>query len=357
MSKYYQKDQNQHKRVFIKRISFICCATVVMSVAILLILLYYNSSLKYQQRSFYQKLSDGLDVDILIVGDSIGAVTGEKSWTYILEHTIEEAYDIDARITNVSMGGNTSYAGYVRVNTLDDGIDYDLAILCYGQNDNLDNFNLYYESIIRAIYLKYESCSIISILESSQRQYTEKMLAIEELAEYYNIPVADTIAAFNNSVYKYDELSNDGVHPNDAGNQIYAETVLEIINQCVKADRVHDSRPEAYVEGVEVFDSFLYIDVKKFEIIDDTTIQIDTTILGSPIMGIDYSYQSGEQVTEIYIDGKLYSAPTVTFNYDFSQRHINIIGKSCEVCQNIKIVFENAEALEGFYGLVFSNIK
>lgn len=38
-------------------------------------------------------------------------------------------------VTNVSMGGNTSYAGYVRTMDLDDSTDYDLAIICYGQND------------------------------------------------------------------------------------------------------------------------------------------------------------------------------------------------------------------------------
>lgn len=69
-------------------------------------------------------------------------------------------------VTNVSMGGNTSYAGYVRTMDLDDSPDYDLAIICYGQNDGSDSFSTYYESTIQAIKSKYPDCSIISILES-----------------------------------------------------------------------------------------------------------------------------------------------------------------------------------------------
>lgn len=73
------------------------------------------------------------------------------------------------------MGGNTSYAGYVRTMALNDGVDYDLAIICYGQNDALEGFSTNYEAVIRAIERKYSDCSIISTLESSQREYTEKM--------------------------------------------------------------------------------------------------------------------------------------------------------------------------------------
>lgn len=173
---------------------------------------------------------------------------------------------------------------------------------------------------------------------------------------YYDIPVVDTIATFNNSEYEYDELSDDGVHPNDTGKQIYADTVLDVINDCVESDRGYDSRPEAYVDGVEMFNSFTYVSVDEFTVVDDTTVSVKLTMPSTAIMGIDYTYQSGEQVTEIYVDGELYVAPMVTFDYDFSQRHILIVGRNCGVNESIEIRFENAEALDGFYGLAFSNI-
>lgn len=111
----------------------------------------------------------------------------------------------------------------------------DLAIICYGQNDRTDGFSTNYESIIRTIRTKYPDCSIISILESSQREYTEKMTTIQSICEHYGIPVADTIDAFNNSGKAYDDLSSDGVHPNDAGQEIYFETVKAVIDDNVAA--------------------------------------------------------------------------------------------------------------------------
>lgn len=171
--------------------------------------------------SFYQKLTDRFDVNVLIVGDSIGAGVGTETegqqWFKQLQTYLRTVNKSKVSVTNISMGGNASYAGYVRTMALRDDVNYDLAIICYGQNDRTDGFSTNYESIIRAIRSKYPDCSIISILESSQREYTEKMTAIQSICEHYDIPVVDTIDAFKNSGKAYDDLSNDGVHPNDAG--------------------------------------------------------------------------------------------------------------------------------------------
>lgn len=38
---------------------------------------------------------------------------------------------------------------------LNDAVDYDLAIICYGQNDDIDSFSRNDETIIQAIRSKY----------------------------------------------------------------------------------------------------------------------------------------------------------------------------------------------------------
>lgn len=305
--------------------------------------------------SFYEKLDKGYDVNILIVGDSIGATSGASDdahrWTTLLRSYLTEQYGGTVTITNVSMGGNASYAGYSRVMMLDDGIDYDLAIICYGQNDSTEGFSLYYESIIRAISGKYEKCSIISILESSQRSYTEKMVAIQEICEYYDIPVADTIAPFAEDYASY---TGDGTHPNDAGQAIYAEVMEEVIDQGVyDLKDFPDYDLEPMNEGVTVFDNFRYIAADEFERTDDMTYTI-TGLSIEGVFGIDYSYQSGDNVTEIYVDGELFAAPTRTFDYDFSQRHILIVSDDCTVENEIRIVFSSKELADAFRGLIFS---
>ena len=304
--------------------------------------------------SFYQKLVDGFDVNVLVVGDSIAeGGQGENGWCTLLQNNLRKTYGNSVSFTNVSMGGNASYAGYVRTMALNDDVDYDMAIICYGQNDGTDGFSTNYESIIRAIRSKYPDCSIISILESSQREYTEKMTTIQSICEHYSIPVADTIAAFNNSGKAYDDLTGDGVHPNDAGQEIYYETVKAVIDDNVAASTGKMADVDVINADVHKFDNFVWYGADKdFERVDDTTFTLNASASG--VFGIDYTFESGDNKADIYVDGELYESSTVTFNYDFSQRHIMVVSDDCTVEKKIKVVFNSKEQADGFRGMGFS---
>lgn len=307
--------------------------------------------------SFYQKMANDLDVNVLIVGDSIGEGAGTetdgKQWFKQLKSYLEKINNGRVLFENVSMGGNASYAGYVRTMTLDDDVDYDLVIICYGQNDYTDGFSTNYESIIRAIRSKYPDSSIISILESSQREYTEKMTIIQSICKHYSIPIADTIKAFNDSEKEYEDLTGDGVHPNDAGQKIYFETVKTIIDKNIALSTGKMKDTDVINPDVHKFDNFVWYDANSdFERLDDTTFRIKAKIAG--IMGIDYTYKSGNNKADIYVDGVLYKSPTVTFNYDFSQRHILVVSEDCSVKNDIKVVFNTKEQADGFKGMCFS---
>lgn len=215
--------------------------------------------------SFFQKLADGLNVSILIVGDSIGAGTGtgaetaNGTWYTLLREELWQQYHVRAELTN----GNTSYAGYARVASLKDQQGYDLAIICYGENDAKEDFSLYYESIIRTIRRKYPDCSVLSILESSQRAYTEKMQIIQQLSDAYGYLVVDTIAPF---LTNYDMLTGDGIHPNDKGQQIYFEEVFSVISKGVEEYRGKDpDMPSPVNASVADFDAFKAVTVDEFE--------------------------------------------------------------------------------------------
>ena len=309
---------------------------------------------KEAEDSFFQKLADGFDVNVLVVGDSIAeGGQGEKGWCTLLQNNLRKTYGNSVSFTNVSMGGNASYAGYVRTMALNDNVDYDLAVICYGQNDGLDGFSSNYESIIRAIRSRYPDCSIISILESSQREYTEKMTTIQSICEHYGIPVADTIASFNNSGKAYGDLTGDGVHPNEAGQEIYFETVKAVIDDNVAASTGKMADIDVINADVHKFDNFIWYDANSdFERVDDTTFTISVNAAG--VLGIDYTFESGDNKADIYVDGKLYKSPTVTFNYDFSQRHILVVSDDCTVKSEIKVVFDTKDQANGFKGMCFS---
>lgn len=318
-----------------------------------------QTALKLQEAedSFYQKLMDGFDVNVLVVGDSIGAGAGTETdgqqWFKQLQTYLRTINKGKVSVTNVSMGGNTSYAGYVRTKALNDDVDYDLAIICYGQNDGYDGLSTNYEAMVRAIRNKYPDCSIISILESSQREYTPNIVAIQSICEHYGIPVADTIAAFNNSGKAYDDLTKDGVHPNDAGQEIYFETIKSVIDDNAAASTGKMSDVDVINADVHKFDNFVWYDASSdFERVDDTTFAISTSASG--ILGIDYTYKSGDNKADIYVDGELFESPTVTFDYDFSQRHILVVSDDCTVKNEIKVVFTSKEQADSFKGMCFS---
>lgn len=314
--------------------------------------------------SFYQKLADGFDVNILIVGDSIGAGAGateyDLRWANLMAANIRSTYGVKVNLTNVSMGGNSSYAGYVRTMALNDGIDYDLAVLCYGQNDSPNNFSLYYESIIRALKNRYPSTSIMCVLESSQRDYTEKIQIIQALADHYGVPVVDTIAPFQT---KYDiYVNDDGVHPNDEGYRIYSESVMTVIDSLVAKRHAHDPNNVTVVnDRVTVLDTFQWYGADKFTRKGNTFLLKTST--NGIILGIDYIFTSGANSCKILIDGIEYAAPEVYFNYDFSQRYIMVVnnwleGDTVNIQREIKVVFSEDESgknqADGFKGIAIS---
>ena len=263
-------------------------------------------------QSFYQKLQAGLPVNIIIIGDSIGLGAGSSdashTWMSLLADYLKETYNSNIMLTNISM--------------------------------------------IRAVKKRWPNCSMISILESSQRSYTEKMETIKTLADYYGILVADTIKPFTDgSNGEYDDLTRDTVHPNDEGQAVYAEVIEKIIDNEVKLSPIN-------LEA-DSFENFIWFGKDSFEREGNVFIlKTDPENPISGIMGIDYTFVSGENTCTITIDDILYSAPEITFNYDFSQRHIMIVNPDINtpvtVNNKVEISFQTEQQADGFYGICFS---
>lgn len=249
---------------------------------------------KRKNDSFYQKLADGFDVRVLVVGDSIGNGRGadewEDRWPVLLQTELGETYGVDVSLENISMDGNTSFAGYARTAMLETE-SVDCAIICYGANDSPINFSVYYESLIRVIQKNYPNASVISVLESTEwdEEGAEKMNVIRSLANHYGISVADTVTPFRDD---YDSLVVDDVHPNVAGQRIYADTLEAVIMENVDAYRGFDTLPASAVsEYMEIFDTFQWFPAEQFTRIGNT-FSLETSIDGV-ILAIDYEFIGG----------------------------------------------------------------
>ena len=186
----------------------------------------------YMKQTFSEKINAGYTANITINGDSIGGEVKPGEWCALLEEQIESQTNNPIKISNISKPGNSSFAGIASWEMLEptERALSDLVILCYGQNDADDeSFSVNYEALIRNTIAGNPNAEIITILESSQRDYTNKINTIIELCNYYKIPYVDTIKVFNESGYSYEELSDDGIHPNAKGKEIYADAIFKVI--------------------------------------------------------------------------------------------------------------------------------
>lgn len=296
--------------------------------------------------------------EVLIVGDSIGEGAGSSDpamkWYKYLVPYMKETYGINLEITNVSMGGNTSYAGYARVMELKSTEQYDLAIICYGENDQPEDFALYYESILHAINSKYPNCRLMTILESSQRDYTDKIKTIQSLSDHYGAYVADTIAAFTNSGRPYDELCDDGTHPNDEGQKVYYETVKILMDELVMLENNSNAIAVNPVDSrVEDFQKFKYYSINKFKKVKDRLYELE---IQTPLamLGIDYSAVKGENDITIITDEQTEYTKTIGWNNDFSLQFIELLAENCKINSKIQIQFSSDEQAEAFHGIIIN---
>lgn len=346
--------------------------------------------------SFYEKLADGFDVNILIVGDSISAGSGASDdvhrWPVMLENYLEETFHVNVLVNNVSLGGNTSYAGYVRTRNLQDGEIYDLAILCFAQNDSPLQLAFYYEALVRAVQEKCPNSSIISIKESTLRKekHVPKVEAIETVSAYYEIPVADMVKAYQASPLSYEELSEDLIHPSDPGQKVYFETISALIEKGVREgrknpdegnldtgdfqDEKEESKSSAHENGlssenkgnaygfavkepmepsVRILDSFEYLDAGSFY--QRKTLCYETDIRDfHGIIGFDYIYGNGNHWAKLFIGGQEYLTIELNERGQTSQRYIWVIDEAGSLDGKLEIEFSDEEAAGAFQGLILS---
>ncbi len=308
---------------------------------------------------FYQKLNKGEDVNILINGDSIGAGSGASkgnSWTDLIKSYVESEYQVSCNVANISLGGNGSYAGYVLLNALDDGTDYDLMVVCYGQNDEEAPFFTEYEALIRSALKKYPSLNIISVLESSQREYTEKMREIEEIAEYYDIRTADTIAAFDESGKEYGDLTVDALHPNDEGYKLYFEAVKEVIETEVANDTgVEDITRIPLSNEVSGYENCSYYPVSRFVRKSDTTFELSLDNGFSGIIGLYHLFCPPNGDLVISIDGKEVIRKPMNWTNPFNQYFIYKPDTNVHTASGrVEITFPSREMADSFKGMAVS---
>lgn len=256
--------------------------------------------------NIYEKLKENRDVNILVVGDGISAQVGleskESGWIYKLQNYLINNYHCKVNVNNISIGLAISYQGYNDV-MKENLSNYDLVILCYGQNDrrilDVKQFNIIYEALIRQIRVKNPNCDIIPIIESSLREYNGYANSIISISNYYGFNYADTIKGFNTSKIDYSQLTTDGVFPNEKGYNIYFNTIKDIIDKNVSDGKnIKNESITPYDSSCTVLDKYKVIDKKNMNF-ENNVYTVETT--GS-FIGLLYSTSPNSGIINVYIN-------------------------------------------------------
>lgn len=318
-------------------------------------------STDYMKMTFSEKIQAGYSAHILVNGDSIGGSVADGEWCTRLVETIEEDLNANVELNNISKPGNSSIAGIVSWEMMDKTEQSltDLVILCYGQNDQDDSsFEVNYEALIRNTIRKNPNAEVIAILESSQKEYTNKIKTIMKLCDYYDIPYVDMINVFENSGYTYEELSDDGIHPNTIGKKIYANAIYNVIKtKLLKKQHFFDFKGERpqnrspLNSASNIYMNFQYISLENMDIQNNI---VHVEIPEDSILGLDLNFIKGNHgITMTLSDGGEKKYVGYSWEYDAQQRHIYQIlsGKHKET--KVQLTFSLMGDIENLHGIFY----
>ncbi|HEY5561918.1 MAG TPA: SGNH/GDSL hydrolase family protein [Clostridiaceae bacterium] len=226
-----------------------------------------STSISSVPKNVYEKLNSKESISILIIGDFIAESDGvedKNKWNVKLSNNIESLYEVKPTIKLLTLPkGNalTSWSKYMDLEALN---KYDLVFLCYGENDitdlTIDQFQGLYENIIRRINTNNPLADIVPIIESSIQLNKTVPAAIINISKNYGLSFLDMGAAYKASNVPYNTLSIDGILPNSAGCDIYANIIMKLIKANVASKKVISStlKDPLYASSKE-FDSYKLI--------------------------------------------------------------------------------------------------
>lgn len=304
---------------------------------------------KRESDSFYQKLKDGFDVKILVVGDTIangyGASSADATWFNLVKKSIEEQYNVAVTLDNVSILDSGAYASYARVK-MEENEDYDLVLICTGANDAEETLPVYYEALLRAIRDTFTRCSTISIQEYMESDNNAKNMTIQSLSNAYN---ALSVDMYSQMVIDPTPYMQDGGYLNDAGHQLYADTVMSVIKKGVEDGMEYAVTQTApiYTETLK-FDQFLYVPADMFTRTGRQYV-IETSLTG--IVAIDFDVYPGDNSFDFYLDRVKTASLVLTNAIATPVEHIELIEGEVKANRRVGVIFATEEVADGFRGM------
>ena len=175
------------------------------------------------------------------ITEGAGASNESKCYRALTTKWLKEKYP-EAEITevNAAIGGTGTSLGMFRCDR--DVLQHkpDLIFVEFAINDEGDDYKnvaAQTETIFRTIIGCNEDIDIVTVITTGEPiiSYMNKGISVasieaqKDVSSYYNIPIADVgsklFANLITSTLKLDDLIPDGLHPNNDGHAIYAESL------------------------------------------------------------------------------------------------------------------------------------
>ena len=303
--------------------------------------------------SFYQKLVDGFNVNILVVGDTLasgyGSSGAEQTWSALLAQELRSIYGIQVEMDNLALIDSDAYSAYSQIKTLDEKMEYDLCIVCTGAYDTNESLAYHYEAILRAIGDAFKKCSIITVLENTEGTHEWKSNIIRNRSDVYKAAVADTITPSGDTL---DPYVIDGRFLNDEGQVLYEKAILKTIMDGAKHETPYEKvRVKAQNKETSKFDAFYYVPADNFSR-DGNQYTFETSFEGA--LAVDYELIPGETSMSVYFDGEPIVGYDTSNYYGANIERAQLIGDNMRVRRRVTVIFENEEQADGFHGIYIS---
>ncbi len=241
----------------------------LIAIIVILILSLRPDTVKMVDQTLSEKLNNGNTIYYVVVGDSIGrgagAETMRDSWHGQLEKLVKQRYGARMEGQHIVQSGATAFEGLYKLRNTELLIPADIIFLVFGENDRkymeTEEFAQHYELLIREAKVRAPNAEIITFIESplNVQSFADQ---IQILSDHYGAIPIDMRAAYAQSGISVKKLNKDQVHPNRRGYELYANTILAMLEDYPnrKAPALEES---LYTQGDTPFHLTKTIDSQK----------------------------------------------------------------------------------------------
>ena len=208
-------------------------------------------------KDVFKRAKAGEELTIGCIGGSItqgSLATDNYGYEKLMRQWWEKTFP-DAKFTfvNAGIGGTDSHFGIYRLQR--DLLQYkpDFVTVEFSVNDSKSSLNsLTYECLVRKI-LEQENNPAVMLLFMTEEDGTSLVDTHKPIGEHYNLPMISyknaVLPVIDRGDIKWEDISPDNIHPNDAGHKIVADLISSYFEEEVlpKLDKIKNTYklPEA----------------------------------------------------------------------------------------------------------------